>query len=53
MAIPRKLFNLVPNPMMEFDQQELLAKRYVKDSYIGKVTPSAISLWQLYMSTNS
>jgi len=52
MAIPRKLFNLIPNSMMQLDQQELSARRYVMDIYLGKVTPSAISLWQLYMSTN-
>src|SRR5436190_9457446 len=45
MAIPRRLFNLIANLMMKFDPRELSARRYVRNGYLGKVTPWAISLW--------
>ena len=52
MAVPIRLLSPIPNPIMELDHQELSARRCVRNSYLGKVTPSAISLWQLCPRTS-
>src|SRR3954470_11525022 len=47
MAMPMRLFNLILNPTMEFNQRALSARGHIGNHYLGKVAPCATNWWRL------
>ena len=43
-TIPMRLFSLIPNPMMEFNQRALSARGYIRNCHLDKVALCATSL---------